>query len=307
MAERMHVPVDVSLGLNLVDPHAALDPGELIRAKNLRAGVWGPRHGNSYVDRANRGRVSLSLNGSTGFATIPYISEQLDLGVSFSMDFLIDITTLPSVNPAWLWGNDDATDRSVDLYLNTDGTISAYVEDSNGTTTTLTSTTTFAADDVVAIRIYRVGSTCRLYCDTVLEDSSTDLNASYVTAVVADDRLVGKPPGYATGEYFNGVIGFILIRSFGDTDFSYAYAEFPGPRGGEVLGCWTEVLTVVASDDTLHDASRFGNHAILSNAVQGSRVPELIEPVQAIRSVVMRDGRAYNVVLAGGRLYTVVV
>ena len=70
---------------------------------------------------------------------------------------------------------------------------------------------------------------------------------------------------------------------------------------------WSELASVVGSDDTLIDNSRFGNHGIVTAGSQASRIPELIEPVQGITSVVMRDGRRYNVVMAGGRLYTRVV
>jgi hypothetical protein len=267
MSTRVNIPIDVKKGLNLFDPQSSLGEGELVKADNLRAGAWGPRHGNTFVDKTARTRGNVDLNGSTAFVTLPYVAEQFALGTEFALDVLVKIGALPSVNPAWLFGTDHASSRVLDLSLGTGGVFTAYLKDADANVATLTSSVAKSATDIVHVRVYRSGDTSRLYVDRVLEDADTGLGAESPMVVLAEDRLVGRTSlSSPTTEFFDGILGYVLLRSFPDTNFNYAYSELPGPRGPEVLGAWMgELLTVAAANDTIFDASRFGNHGIVSN------------------------------------------
>jgi hypothetical protein len=296
-------PIGTDMGLNLVDPISALEPGALVRAQNLRADAWGPRHGHTYIDRATRSRTHPTLNGTTAYGTLPYIEKQFDLGTKFTLDILLKVGALPTVNAAWVFGTDAAVDRTLDVFLNTDGTIDVYLEDASANSVLLSSTTVLAATDVVHIRVLREKAVVELYLDTSLEDTdSANLSATARMAAVAADRLIGKTSlSSPSSELLNGRVCGVYLRSFADEDFTYAYSELPCPRGSEVLGAWT--CELLDSDTTIFDASTFGNHGIMTNAGSGARVAEIVEPIQAVRAMTLRDGKRYNLVLVGGRLY----
>jgi hypothetical protein len=303
MAQTYRIPLAVAAGLNLYDEVSALTPGQLVMARNKASGVWGARHGSTYIDDTNRGRANPSLNGTTAFIGFRHNPGQWDLGTTFTIWILFKLLARPSADNGWILTTNHAADKSIDIWMSTAGIISVYIEDSDGTNDTLVATSAASANDIVALGLTRDADGVDLYYGTAIEDTSTALGATKGMNVVVQRRHFGKPPSYAGGspEYLNAIFGGLYIFTSKITSRRHIYSELPFPRADDVTGAWTGEM--IEGDDYVFDASRWACHALNTNESQGTRIPEVIEPVQAIQSVTMRDGRRYNVVAVGGRIF----
>jgi hypothetical protein len=304
--QEIPIVVPTNLGLDLANPEAGMQLGKLVRAQNKAPGVWGPRQGTQFVDRVNKGRGNPTLDGSTGYCTAFYNATQMTPGLRCTIDILIKITTLP----AWGGGTIDCiasqgnTDGAWYCVIDESGIIKWHVQDASTNILTLTTTSTHDDGDTVHTRLTREGSTVNIYVDGTLEAADDATIASTGTLkVVAQDLLVGKPATWITGsvEYFTGVFGGLYMRNYVYTNFDYAYSELPNPQSPDILAAWTGEL--VESDGLVHDASRYANPMVCTNVTSGSRVPEIIEPVQTFKFATVLDGRLRNMVMVGGRLY----
>ena len=307
--------IPVSSGLDLANPAATLELGRLIQAKNKAPGVWGPRHGCSFVDKASRGRAHAQLNGSSSYLYIPYNSVQLDLGLHFSILILLKVLSLPGTGEdEHILGANNATRGPVDIYIDDGGLITFKLYDGS-TTTTLTSITAISANDIVAIWVVRDENIGRLYIlntsnnvGPVQEDVDTSISSTNSLVVVTEDWWIGKRPAYHSGSgsgYLNAVFGGMYIRKGPQTSGTHAIAELPNPRSRDVVGAWTGEL--LESDTVIYDASRTSVYMIADSVTQASKIADVVEPVQGMGYSTTMDGRLRNTVAVGGRLYAEIV
>lgn len=302
MRERVPLDIPVSAGLDLANPISGLRVGKLIRAKNKAAGVWGPRHGNTHIDKAARTRGAVAFNGTTTYLTAYYNPRQMDLGKKFTIDLLIKLGAVGAQRH--VAGQDAAAVPAWDCTVESTGAIAAYFKDNGDNNVQLTTTTTYSEDDVLSVRLVRNGATVYLYVDGVIEATNNGtLSAAAVAKINADsDLLIGKTPTYGSGSYFNGTFGGLYIRSYVDTNFKYAFSEMPYPHGEGVLAAWTGETS--ESNAYVRDYSSYRNNAFVSNHSSGTKVPIGIEPVQFMKCSTAIDGRRRNLVVVGGRLYS---
>lgn len=305
--------IHVGLGLNLSESEASILPGQLVRAKNKAPARWGPRHGTTFIDKQIIGSNHPDLNGTNGYLTAYYNATQMDLGRKFSIDFLGKVTTLPTGGDTdFVMGHGDANRGAWFITIDENGKIQWHLKDDDDNMASVPSSVSGSAThsdgDVLHTRLTRSDGTFNVYVDTVLEGTDTaSFTATAAMKVLAENVIVAKTPGHSGGlGYFDGVFAGCYIRTYVDTDFTYAYADLPHPKSPDVLAAWNPGRRGGVGTKP-GDVSRYGNHMVATNGALASRVAVSIEPVQFIKNATTLDGRMRNIVMAGGRLYTEVV
>ena len=310
MVVKVPLVIPVGSGLEQSIPVSDLKMGMLVQAINKAPGVWGPRHGKTFIDRETRGRSHAELNGSSSYLTIPYTS-QLVFGRHFTVTMLWKFLSIPSTGEsAHLLGVDDSSIGGIDCYISSDGKITAKVYDGS-VTATLSGVSAISADDVVCIAIVRDGSVVRLM--TVNSSNNVGVVQEAVSSVLSTtadlkdnekDYILGKRPSYFSGSgfgYLHAVFGGMVIYGTSMLTLPSAFSELHNPRSDDVVGCWTGDL--VDSNSAIFDSSSYGVDMLASNVSSVSRISEFFEPVQGLGYETLWDGKLQNLVVVGGRLF----
>jgi len=299
--DKIPIVLPVNAGVDLANPVAGLPPGKLIRAQNKAAGVWGPRHGMSFVDRVSRGRAHADLNGTSSFIRVKYDPRQFFLGKQFTVYTVWKVDSFPA-DPAVLIGADDSVVGPFGLNVSDTGIISAFVKTSGGSVSQINGTVAVSEGVVFSVVITRKDNILKLYVDSVLSAGTNSFSSTLDLFDNGADWLIGSPVDYFSSlEFIDGVFGGLYIKSYDDYSFRYLHSEWPNPKADGVQLALTGEL--LESDTIVYDASRYANHGIGTDLGSGSRITEVIEPVQDIGHATTLDGRHRNYCVVGGRLY----
>ena len=304
------IPVD--LGLNLSETPASLIPGQLVRAQNKAPARWGPRHGTTFIDRQTKAIDHPALNGVNGYLTAYYNATQMDLGRRFSIDLLVKGTTkAPPASYDFIMGHGDANRGAWFVTSDENNKIQWHLKDDDNNVATIPASVAGSAahadGDIWHSRLTREDGTFNVYVDTVLEGTDTaSFTATAAMKVLAENIIVAKTPVHdgALG-YFTGTFGGCYIRTYVDTDFTYAYSDLPHPKSLDVIAAWNGDR--LEGNTLSGDVSRYSNHLVATNGANGANFVVPIEPTQFLKNATTLDGRMRNIVMVGGERYASIV
>ena len=271
--------------------------------QNVRVdrGVAARRKGVQRVDRAVNGATvytskAFDLNGTNQYVEIPLNAVVHDMKRTWTLSALCKPDSLAAQNT--ILGVAHAANYGARLYVTTAGKVEAKVQDSAATVTTLTSTTTYSANDQLAISVVRSQTSLTLLVNGATEDTDTMADLDGLTP--GGSLYLGRDNA---GAYFNGILDNVRLLSIAQTDQAYGKMRLPDSRLRFVLMDYA-VQESVSGTARVDDRSRFENHGTHYNTpteVDALCVQDL--PVTAIATWLDSDAKERLLFGAGGSLY----
>lgn len=280
----------------LADGLGALEWVEL-RDWRLSSGRLKPRPGMARVDKADTTIRGISLNGSSQYLEIAADDRVWSTGLHFTIRAICTPSAFSGVQT--IIGFKHATDVPVWLRLD-GGNVKATVRDSGGTSTTLTSSSTFSAGPL-GIELVRDGATLTLYVNGAQE--ATDSISATLAFDGAGGNLLFGATGATPGSFFGGTLDGPEYLSIASHPTTESLVRFPDPRSS-VCRAWYDFD--LDANDVVRDYSRFRNHGrAIASPTDTAVLSHPWAPIHGITSFLTRDGETRVFLVAGKTGYIV--
>lgn len=335
MGTPVPLPIPVSGPLDTTNPQSSVPEGTLIQATDVAHRWMGPREGHSTWNSVgavsgaitNLPRAIYELDGTDDYWLHPYLAEQMEVGLQWTLDAVIEPKAVGSTSGT-IFSMGDSTHTDIHLRLLGTGSggderkvrVTVHASTSggaSGSAISVTGTEQLALASAGTplgdfsklhhIRVTRNGTALSLKVNGT-EATGTGVNPAVGHTYVGDGFYVGTH-STAANNYLGGWVHKVVLRAGVFTDIRDGWFECVHPKHPSVLFCTPGHVPwhwAGGSTGLVAELSRFRNAGVTGGTPSTDNVSlpgPWAFPMQGISKMTTREGVIYNVVVCAGTLF----